>query len=488
MSPDRNSIADAVDRFASITVLVVGDVMLDRFIHGALDRISPEAPIPVLQARGEETMLGGAGNVVANIASLGGNARLCAVIGDDAPGNAVLGLLSAGAVEASGVLRSATRRTSCKSRYIAQNQQVLRFDEEDTTPLAKDDRAALLDTVRAMATAADIVILSDYGKGVLNHGLAAEIIAICAEAGRPVLVDPKDPNYAAYRGAAGVTPNRVELGQAVARQVSTDDEVEEACRELIAAHGFDFVLATRSEKGMSVVSADAACHVPAEKREVFDVSGAGDTVIASFALAVAAGLERADAARLSNAAAGVVVGKRGTARVSRAELLERLGATPAVPQAGPVARKDLVHMVEDWRRAGLSVGFTNGCFDILHAGHVSLLQQARAECDRLVVGLNSDGSVKRLKGDERPVNGEDDRAAVLCALRPVDAVVVFEEDTPLELIAAIRPDVLVKGAEYTVDRIVGADIVTAGGGRVVTARMVDGRSTTSAISRIRALG
>jgi D-beta-D-heptose 7-phosphate kinase/D-beta-D-heptose 1-phosphate adenosyltransferase len=479
----------AIARFPNVCVLVVGDMILDRFVTGVIERISPEAPIPVLHGRDESLALGGAGNVVANIVSLGGQAIPVSMLGKDSAGDGLVRMLGEIGADTGGIGRSAGRMTSAKSRYSAQGQQVLRFDEEEVKPLSADQRAALMVRFRAALSQADIVLLSDYGKGVLLDGVAAELISATRAAGKPVLVDPKGRDYGRYRGATAVTPNRKELGEAVERMVFSNDEIEAAARELIAAHGFDFVLATRSEKGMSVVDAGSARHIATQAREVFDVSGAGDTVIGSFALALAAGADRASAATIANAAAGVVVGKRGTARLTVEELSGALfrslgaGHRDAVLDAAGAQR-----MVEAWKAEGLSVGFTNGCFDILHAGHVSLLNAARGQCDRLVLGLNSDASVRRLKGAGRPVNGEHDRACVLAALAAVDAVVVFEEDTPLKLIEALRPDILVKGADYTVEQVVGHEVVQSYGGRVVLIDLVAGRSTTATIGRLRAGG
>lgn len=463
--------------------MVVGDVMLDCFVYGTLDRISPEAPIPILLRREEDRMLGGGGNVVANIVSLGARAVPLTVLGDDQAGAQVRAMMDALGVSTDGLITSTARQTSRKSRFIAQKQQVLRFDEEDRTPLGADDAQQLLDRLSDLLDTADIVILSDYGKGVLAAPIVVQIIAMCRKAGRPVLVDPKGPDYAAYAGATAVTPNRAELAQATNCATTTDADIEQASRQLVAAHNLQFVLATRSEEGMSAVSAQEAFHIATVAQEVFDVSGAGDTVIASFALAHAAGLDLEQAAAVANAAAGIAVAKRGTAQVSGEELIGRLAATYARPDT--IGLDDAIRLRQSWKRQGLAVGFTNGCFDILHAGHVSLFRQARAACDRLIVGLNSDASVRRLKGDDRPVNRVTDRATVLAALEAVDAVVVFDEDTPLDLIAALRPDVLVKGADYTIEQVVGADIVLADKGRVVLAELTPDKSTTTTIDRMR---
>jgi D-beta-D-heptose 7-phosphate kinase/D-beta-D-heptose 1-phosphate adenosyltransferase len=485
--PVSEEVRRALQRFGEVTVLVVGDFILDRFISGVIERISPEAPIPVLHGRTATTALGGAGNVVANIVSLGGRAVPLGVLGDDPAGRAVVERLAEIGVDTGGLALEQGRMTSSKSRYSALNQQVLRFDEDEVAPLSVPARSSLLSGFRDALAGADIVVLSDYGKGVLMDGVARELIAAGRAAGKPVLVDPKGADWSRYAGATAVTPNRLELGAAAGRPVLGDDEVAAAARELIAACGFDFVLATRSEKGMSVVGPSEAQHITTRAREVFDVSGAGDTVIAAFALSLATGASRAAAATIANAAAGVVVGKRGTARLTADELAGAMFAAHG-PDRAPDAILDaaaVARLVAAWKQEGLTVGFTNGCFDILHAGHVSLLNAARSLCDRLVLGLNSDASVRRLKGEGRPVNDEHDRACVLAALASVDAVVLFSEDTPLELIEALRPDILVKGADYTFDQVVGAEIVRQAGGRVVLVDIVAGRSTTGTIARLR---
>jgi D-beta-D-heptose 7-phosphate kinase/D-beta-D-heptose 1-phosphate adenosyltransferase len=484
---------DISSQFPSLTVLVVGDFMIDRFIRGRVDRISPEAPIPVLSAEHDDPMLGGGGNVVANIASLGGRAIPVSVIGADAVAQRMRTMLDDLGVDHHGLISSPRRLTTRKSRFVAGQQQLLRFDEENVAPLAADDRAALRAAFDAALAPADVVVLSDYGKGVLADGVAAELVAAARAAGRPVLVDPKGTDFGIYRGATTVTPNRRELAEATGLPTATDAQVEAAARRLIAAHGFEFVLATRSEAGMSVVDAHHTLHLPTRAREVFDVSGAGDTVIAAFALAYATGCGPAAAADLANLAAGVVVSKFGTAQATIAELTvaeihRHHHHHRSSAGRGPLDRAAAAGLAADWRAAGLRVGFTNGCFDVLHVGHLAQLEDARTHCDRLIVGLNTDASVRRNKGAERPINRETDRARLLAALSVVDAVVLFDEDTPFELIAAIRPDLLVKGADYTIDEVVGADLVISGGGRVHLSPLIAGRSTSETLKRIERLG
>ena len=371
-----------------------------------------------------------------------------------------------------------------KTRLIAQRQQVLRLDAESLGPLAADLAERLEAAFARALQGAHAAVLSDYGKGVLEGGVAERLIARARAAGVPVLVDPKGRDFGRYAGADHVTPNRRELAEAARLPADTDAEVEAAARALIARHGFGAVVATRSERGLSVVRADRALHVATQAREVFDVSGAGDTVVAALALALAGGATLEEAADLANAAAGVAVARLGTAQVTAGELAEALRARAADAGDGERGGEGSAELLlADWRRRGLSIGFTNGCFDLLHAGHVGYLAWARARCDRLVVGLNDDASVRRLKGGSRPINDLDSRRRVLEALRSVDLVIPFAEDTPEALIRRTAPDVLVKGADYREDEVVGAAFVRARGGRVELAPLTPGQSTTAMAAR-----
>ncbi len=484
---DTDALFARLPALGSARVLVVGDVMLDRYVYGAVERISPEAPIPVLRVERESAMLGGAGNVARNLAALGAHVVFATVTGGDAAGHEIAGLLGEErAIEAQLVIEQG-RVSTVKNRFVGGAQQLLRADRELAAPLSATTRQNLLVRVAPSLTECDVVILSDYGKGVLADGMARDIIEAARAAGRPVIVDPKGRDYGVYAGATALTPNRLELADATGMPTGGDGEIEAASRALIARLGLDYVLATRGAQGLSLVRAGGgALHVPARSVEVFDVSGAGDTVIATFAAALGGGLAAGDAAFMANVAAAVVVAKLGTATCSLAELARGLlGGGAADPHASKLA--DLTRLRDEvarWRQAGLKIGFTNGCFDLLHPGHVSLMRQARAACDRLVVGLNSDDSVRRLKGAGRPVNGETARATVLASLADVDLVTVFAEDTPLALIEAVRPDVLIKGADYTRETVVGGDLVESWGGRVVLARLAEGHSTTATIRRM----
>jgi len=485
---ELSALADRVERLQAVSVLCVGDVMLDRFVYGSVDRISPEAPIPVLRIERETAMLGGAGNVVRNLVALGAAPTFVAVVGDDPAGAEIERLVAAHASLESGLLVEPGRQTTIKTRFFASNQQLLRGDRETRAPVGATERARLLDEATRRLERAGVVVLSDYGKGVLTPGVVSALIARAAAAGKPVVVDPKGADYSIYAGASVVTPNRKELHEATGLPVESDEEVVIAARRLIEGSGIAAVLVTRSQDGMTLVEGTGAVHhLPAEAREVFDVSGAGDTVVATLAAALASGAGLLDAARLANVAAGIVVAKVGTAVAYADELVTALhhddltaGDVKIVPSAVAADR------VARWRAKGLKVGFTNGCFDLLHPGHVAILNQARAACDRLVVGLNSDASVRRLKGPTRPVQSEAARATVLSSLAPVDLVVIFGEDTPLTLIEALRPDVLVKGADYTVATVVGAEQVQSWGGRVVLAELIEGQSTTNTIRRMTA--
>jgi D-beta-D-heptose 7-phosphate kinase / D-beta-D-heptose 1-phosphate adenosyltransferase len=484
-------LAGAIERLAGAPVLVLGDIMLDRFVYGSVERISPEAPIPVLRIDQETAMLGGAGNVLRNLAALGARPLGIGVIGEDAAGREVEALAASCLAPVGGTfqaIRATARRTTIKDRYIAAGQQLLRVDRDPDGALHAGTAASVSAAALAAVEQVSAVVLSDYGKGLLGDDLIAAVIAAAAQRGCPVIVDPKGRDFSRYRGASWVTPNRRELQEASGLTTDGDAAVAAAARKVIEEAGIAAVLATRSEQGMSLVSGTAGrqvYHLKAKAREVFDVSGAGDTVVATFAAALAAGLDAVTAAQLANVAAAIVVGKLGTAVARPGEIRHALHASELLAAEAKVASLDsLAGQVARWRQAGLKVGFTNGCFDLLHPGHISLLEQARAACDRLVVGLNSDASVRRLKGESRPVQGETARAAVLASLASVSRVVIFGEDTPLAVIEALRPDVLVKGADYSLDQVVGADVVQGYGGRVVLAELAPGHSTTKTIERL----
>ena len=475
-----------VGALSGARVVCVGDVMLDRFVYGQVERISPEAPIPVLRVKDERSMLGGAGNVARNLAALEASVSFVSVVGEDDAGQSLARLFDELDGVTAALLPVSGRPTTIKTRYISMSQQMLRADRETAEAVARETGDAIVASVSTRLGEADILVLSDYGKGVLTPYVCEKLIAAAKTAKVPVLVDPKGRDYARYHGADLITPNRQELSEASGLPVDSDEAVVAAAQALMTKTEIGAVVATRSEDGMSVVVRKGEPHhFPAEAREVFDVSGAGDTVVATLAAALSGGLSLPQAALLANAAAGIVVGKVGTAVVYRDELEGKLRDKELSGiEEKVVSLPTACDHVAGWQAGELKVGFTNGCFDLLHPGHVTLLEKSRALCDRLVVGLNSDASVKRLKGEDRPVQPDIARATVLAALGSVDLVVIFEEETPAELIEALRPDVLIKGGDYTVETIVGADFVQANGGRVEIIDLVEGFSTTKTIEKL----
>ena len=482
---ENSELLPYVDRLKTARVLCIGDVMLDHYVYGQVERVSPEAPIPVLWIEREMKTLGGAGNVLRNLRALGAAASFISVVGNDEAGREIGRLVEAQDGAEAHVLVQPQRTTTVKTRYIAGNQQLLRADRESAIPLDPYIREDMLRLARELVADHSVVVISDYAKGVLTEGVALEIIRAAREAGARVIVDPKDGDHIRYRGADLVKPNRRELAHATGMPVATDDEIIAASRALIERCGFKSVLASLGAEGSVLISADGTADIQrAEVREVFDVSGAGDTVVAVVAAGLAVGVDLIDAARLGNLAAGIVVGKIGTAVVYEGELTAALNGRDLHAADKVVPRSHALDLVARWRRHGLKIGFTNGCFDLLHPGHVALLGQAKAACDRLVVGLNSDASTARLKGPRRPIQSETDRAAVLASLASVDLIVFFEEDTPMELIRDIRPQLLVKGDDYRLDEVVGADFVKHAGGEVLLAKIVPGYSTTATIARL----
>jgi len=481
----NSEIAAIVGRMPEARILCVGDLMLDRFVTGTVERVSPEAPIPILVIDGESVMIGGAGNVVRNLVAFGAQAVLVAAIGDDAAGAELNARLDAMDRVAARLVTVGGRRTTVKTRFVTGGHQLLRTDEEATGPLDATICQTLLDHALTALDECGALVLSDYGKGVLGPAVTGALIAAANDAGKPVIVDPKGTDYARYRGATLLTPNRNELALASGMTLDDDAAVAAACAKIIADCGVRAVLATLGGRGMTLVRDGAADHLPARARAVFDVSGAGDTVAAAMAAGLALGEPALRVARLANVAAGVAVGKAGTAAAHGSEIVSALHEAEFLTGEAKVATLESARdRAEGWRREGRRIGFTNGCFDLLHPGHLSLLNQARAHCDRLIVGLNDDESVARLKGAGRPAQGEATRAAVLAAMSAVGMVVIFAEETPLALIRALRPDVLVKGADYTVETVVGAAEVQSWGGAVVLADILDGHSTTETLRRL----
>ena len=464
-------------------VLVIGDIMLDRYTWGEVERISPEAPVPVVRVMHQSDQPGGAGNAAMNVASLGGKPTLVGFCGKDGEAHTLEELLREGGVEPRLVVVSDIPTTT-KLRVVGGKQQMLRLDRETTTGFPESAFSALKTHIDATLENADAVVLSDYGKGVLTGEICQHAISKARERGIPVLVDPKQRNFACYRGATTICPNLRELSLATGVSTKELDSLLAAGQDLVRELNLDCLTATLSEKGIALLRVDSRFIAPAVARQVFDVSGAGDTVIATLALALAGGLHMEAAVQLANVAAGIAVSKVGTVPVTADELLLSIMPELGLQTAEKVVTMDgLRARAHAWRQAGERVTFTNGCFDLLHIGHITLLEAARREGDRLVVGINSDSSVRGLKGATRPIVGERERAQILASLSAVDAVIIFEEPTPLRVIEALRPDVIVKGGDYSEETVVGAKEVRSWGGRVKIVPTVEGFSTTNIISK-----
>ncbi len=512
MAENKGSSSDIVAAMAGVSVLVVGDIMLDKFVYGAVNRISPESPVPVLSVSREDVMLGGAANALASLVGLGVRGQLLSVVGDDDHGRALVQKVRDLGVDSEGVVVDADRPTIVKTRFLAGHQQMLRADYEKKHAVPEDITAQLLAKAEAMISDVQAVVLSDYDKGLLSAGFIAALIKLARAVGVPVIVDPKGQDYSLYSGASAVTPNKKELSEASrGAAVESDAEVVAAATALIERSGVEAVVATRSGDGISVVQEHAEpVHLRTVDIEVFDVSGAGDVVIATIAAAVAVGASLPDAAGLANVAGGIAVSKVGTSPIRVQELLEalqeggvadiqthvarglnaELAKADRVRQAGVSDWQEAQEQVKRWRARGLKVGLTNGCFDILHYGHVNYLNEARGKCDRLIVAMNSDASVRVLKGEMRPVHDEDSRASVLGALGSVDMVVMFgaekagDDNTASALIEKLQPDIYFKGGDYTVEQIPEAAGVIAYGGVVEVMPIYEGHSTTGSIKKM----
>jgi D-beta-D-heptose 7-phosphate kinase/D-beta-D-heptose 1-phosphate adenosyltransferase len=475
------------NNLSDVKILVVGDVMLDRYWTGDSSRISPEAPVPVVKIGDLDDKVGGAANVARNIAHLDGQVTLLGIVGEDENGERLEQLLASENIT-SALVKQSQQPTITKLRVISRQQQVVRLDFEEA--FATEHASAVKAAFEAQLNNFDFVLFSDYNKGSLSN--IKEMIQIARDAGKKVLVDPKSKDLADYAGANVITPNKTEF-VAAGGLVNNELEIQSSARSIMENCGIESILLTRSEQGMSAITADSKTDMPAQVLEVSDVTGAGDTVIATLTMMMAAGLELADAAKVANLAAGIVVAKLGAATVSPEELYrvvnEHMFASKQAHYQTPF--EEVLKHIEFARQSGEKIVFTNGCFDILHAGHVHYLEQAKALGDRLVVGLNNDASITRLKGEGRPVNPLKERATVITGLASVDWVIPFGEvngnefdDTPYDIIKQVNPDVLVKGGDYTVDTIVGADVVQKAGGEVAVIEFVDGCSTTRIIEKI----
>ena len=466
--------------------LVLGDLIYDTFVYGEVRRVSREAPVPILSEIRRDAMLGGAGNLARNLVGLGGEASLISVVGDDMEGEAARALAEAACGEGLRLVATPDRRTPAKIRYVSNNQQMFCVDKDPQNAISQSIEAEVMVAVREALDSADILILSDYGRGLLTPELVRGAISAAQSAGVPISVDPRGDDFSRYDGATVIKPNAGELASETGLPVGDDTQAEAALHAFKAKLSQTrALLVTRGGAGMTLLdSGGAVTHHRSKSRSVFDVSGAGDTALAALSLAMAAKLDLTDAMALADLAAGVAVTKSGTAVVTPEEVLADTGHAHDDPDWRIVDSASIARLSQNWRQEGLKVGFTNGCFDILHPGHLSVLRHAASVCDRLIVGLNADASVKRLKGASRPVNAEATRAVMLASLDMVDRVVIFEEDTPQALIEAINPHVMIKGADYVAGDLPGAAFVKANGGEVVLAPLVEGQSTTRIIEKL----
>jgi len=465
---------------AQPNILVVGDLMIDHYLWGSCERISPEAPVQVVDIAKETTVLGGAGNVINNLNTLGAKVSVASVIGDDENGRELLEMLKEIDVDSSNIAKQEGRKTSKKSRVIAVSQQILRYDKESKEDITQESEQKIVASLEDSIDAYDMVILSDYGKGVLTDSLSQSIINLAKKNSVRVLVDPKGSDFSKYRGAYLLTPNKKEAILATGIEIQDEDSLRQALQKLKNECDLGISLITLSEDGIATLDKEVEIF-PTVAKEVFDVTGAGDTVIASIAYALSAGKSIQETAAFANLAAGVVVGKIGSATVSMDEVEEyEASLHKSTSDAHIKSFQEIEALVKRSKELGKKVVFTNGCFDILHVGHVKYLQIAKSFGDILIVGLNSDASVSRLKGPTRPVNIAEDRAYLLAALEAVDFVVPFEDDTPYELIKMIAPDVLVKGGDYEGKTVVGTEF----SGELKLVDFVDGKSTTKTIQKI----
>lgn len=507
IKPNKTEHLDTLIRsMKDAPVLVIGDIMLDRFVYGHVERISPESPVPILSISREDIMLGGAGNALANLSGLHSKIYALSVIGEDQEAEQIKDHANALGIDENGFVIDPSRPTTIKTRFLSGHQQMLRTDFEKRTLVDDNIAQDIITKAKNIIPTVKAVIISDYGKGMLRKDVIKAIIECARAYNTPVIVDPKSLDFSIYGGATAITPNKKELSEATkGKPVSTDADIEIAAREIIETCDIESVIATRSADGMSVIQKDAEpFHQKSADIEVFDVSGAGDTVIATVAATLAAGGTLHEAAELANLAGSIVVTKVGTAPIRAEELTEALHSDVGDAlihhtlksktqkrQAETLSWDEATEQVKRWKARGLKVGFTNGCFDVLHMGHTSYLNNAREKCDRLIVALNRDSSVGILKGPTRPVHDENSRATVLGALSSVDLVVLFGAEKPSEdntantLLNLLKPDIYFKGGDYTVDEIPESPTVIAYGGKVNVMPVYDGHSTTNSIQKIK---
>ena len=485
MSNEKWSLNTLVERLSEAKVLCIGDLMLDKFVYGEVNRISPEAPIPILKTKSDKLLLGGAGNVANNLSCLGVETHFISVIGKDQTGKTIAKLIKKIPNIIANLITDEKRPTTFKTRFIANGQQMMRVDSETTLNIDNTIESNIIELTRSALDHCGALVLADYGKGVLTRFLLKKIITIAKSKKIPVIIDPQGFDYSAYSGADLITPNLKELSEATTKPTDNDEEINSAAISLISKYKINSVLATRSSDGMSLINKKCFTTFAAEAREVFDVSGAGDTVVATLSACLAANIKLDHGVKLANIAAGIVVAKLGTAVVYTNDLISNFnnGSVKSIDE-----KLYTIHSITDqiktWRSKGLKIGFTNGCFDILHPGHLSTITKAKSLCDKLIVALNSDSSVKSLKGDNRPVQSEVTRSKILISLEHVDGVIIFNEKNPNNILKLIKPEIFVKGADYSIKNIPETKIINSYGGKIILADIKDGFSTTNTIVKI----
>jgi len=481
-------INDSLSFFSSsqkTPILCIGDIMLDIFVQGSVSRISPEAPIPVFKYIHEHSLLGGVGNVVRNLEGLEVPSILIGLLGDDDAAQTLEGLIQTSSFIFPEFLKCPHFKTTQKTRFIAGAHQLLRVDKELPEGILPEHSKALEQKILEYLPSSNIIVLSDYSKGVLSKDLLIPLIKEARFNKKTIIVDPKGKDYSRYKGSTLLTPNRQELHLATDLPTDTDEECIFAAHKIRKDHDIETVLVTRGGQGMTLVTQNDAVHFAASNLEVFDVSGAGDTVVAVLSAALNEGVSLEVAVQMANTAGGIVVGKVGTAAIEKQELQDALQHQHVLSPQKICSLSQAIDLRIKWQRRGLKVGFTNGCFDLLHPGHLHVLQESKTQCDRLIVGLNKDSSIKNLKGEKRPIQGEDARALILAALEVVDCIILFEEKTPYNLIINLKPDVLIKGADYTVETVVGSSEVMSYGGKVHLVSLIPGQSTTNLVKKMK---
>ena len=484
---DLQELTAALTKFIGTRILVIGDLMLDEYLWGHVERISQEAPVQVVDVIKEECLLGGAGNVIKNLVSLGAKVYISSVVDEKETGKLILNELKKFGVVVEGVFKEPTKISSRKTRVLSfdKHQQILRIDRETNYSISQKNEENILSYVKSNINSCEVVILSDYMKGVLTDNLLKDIINFANASKKPVIIDPKGKDFTKYKNATLITPNKKEAESVLDMRILDEAALRIAGKKLLSKFNTEAILITLGKDGMTLIEKDnLITHIPVEEKEVYDITGAGDTVISVVGLGIASGLALKKAIEIANIAAGIVVGKIGTAAVTIQEIIDYMLQRNIYFNSKILKQPVLTAIVEEKKKNGSRIVFTNGCFDILHAGHTGFLQKAKMLGDVLIVGLNSDESVRRLKGNNRPIIPMKERAAILSSLSCVDYITVFDEDTPIKLMEAIKPDILVKGNDYKIEEVVGKDIVESYGGRVELIKLVDGISTSSIIDRI----